>query len=342
MTSAAFQLDLATARRRTRRTMAVSAVAHAMIIAWLVFFPPASPEHLPPITEIALVDPSDLAGPAAGSTSAGMAAARRAPARIPVDPKAKLANLATLGPDVRFERTDETAVIAPEPQVESAFADRLNARLANLKSDASRVASVAAPSASPSALWSSPAAAGGVGTGGAEPIDLKRGGNGRGSAGNGTGSGGTGSPFALNRGANGTGTGSGALTGLATASLPAERRAAETPADGGGDATARRTLAGASLSGPIADRPIVSYRRPVYPEWAKRELVEGSVTLYFVVLPDGRVKENVMVQKTAGFADFDESARVALLAWRFEPLTAGKTGEQWGTITFHFRLRDTR
>ncbi|HKW51630.1 MAG TPA: energy transducer TonB, partial [Candidatus Eisenbacteria bacterium] len=79
---------------------------------------------------------------------------------------------------------------------------------------------------------------------------------------------------------------------------------------------------------------------PVYPEWAKREAVEGSVTIYFVVRPNGSVKENVMIQKTAGFGDFDENARVALRGWRFEPLRGGRTGEQWGTITFHFRLRD--
>jgi TonB family protein len=78
----------------------------------------------------------------------------------------------------------------------------------------------------------------------------------------------------------------------------------------------------------------------VYPEWAKEEAVEASVTLYFVVRPDGGVKENILVQKTAGFEDFDESARAALRAWRFEPLRAGRVGEQWGTITFHFRLRD--
>src|SRR5258706_12735558 len=92
--------------------------------------------------------------------------------------------------------------------------------------------------------------------------------------------------------------------------------------------------------GPVADRTILSRPTPVYPEWAKSEGVEGSVTLYFVVRPDGTVKENVLVQKTAGFEDFDDSARTALRAWRFEALRGGGAGEQWGTITFHFRLRD--
>jgi TonB family protein len=66
--------------------------------------------------------------------------------------------------------------------------------------------------------------------------------------------------------------------------------------------------------------------------------VEGAVTLYFVVRPDGGVKENILVQKTAGFEDFDENARVALRAWRFKPLAPGQSGEQWGTITFRYRL----
>ena len=59
-----------------------------------------------------------------------------------------------------------------------------------------------------------------------------------------------------------------------------------------------------------------------------------------MVRADGTVRENVLVQKTAGFEDFDEGARAALRAWRFQPLRDGRTGEQWGTITFHFRLRD--
>ena len=79
---------------------------------------------------------------------------------------------------------------------------------------------------------------------------------------------------------------------------------------------------------------------PVYPEWAKHDGVEGIVTLYFVVRADGSVRENVLVQRTAGFEDFDENARLALRAWRFEPLRGGRTGEQWGTITFQYRLRD--
>jgi len=84
------------------------------------------------------------------------------------------------------------------------------------------------------------------------------------------------------------------------------RRTAIVPPDA--DLTVRRTLAGAALAGPAADRPIRSYIMPEYPEWAKSEGVEGSVTLGFVVMPDGRVKANVMVHRTSGYEDFDRRA----------------------------------
>ena len=106
------------------------------------------------------------------------------------------------------------------------------------------------------------------------------------------------------------------------------------------NSTAQRDLAGALLSGPVADRPLLILHKPDYPEWAKDEGVEGSVTIYFVVLPDGRIKENIMLQKTSGFSDFDDNAVNALRKWRFKTLTGWGTGEQWGTITFHYRLTD--
>jgi len=70
-----------------------------------------------------------------------------------------------------------------------------------------------------------------------------------------------------------------------------------------------------------------------------RDAVEGSVTLYFIVLANGVVKDNLLVQKTSGHKDFDENAKAALRAWKFEALSGA--GEQWGTITFHYKLRDS-
>jgi TonB family protein len=101
---------------------------------------------------------------------------------------------------------------------------------------------------------------------------------------------------------------------------------------------ASRNLAGANLVGPVADRQVLHYKVPDYPEWAKRDGTEGSVTLYFFVMPDGRVKENVLVERTSGFSDFDDRAVAALLQWKFVALSL--SNEQWGRITFDYKLSD--
>ena len=51
-------------------------------------------------------------------------------------------------------------------------------------------------------------------------------------------------------------------------------------------------------------------------------------------------QQGVRVEKTTGFADFDRNAVAALAGWRFQALTKGAAHEQWGTITFRFRLRN--
>src|SRR5207244_1026698 len=147
--------------------------------------------------------------------------------------------------------------IAPDPQLDAALDDRLNARLAQIQSAASRPSMGSVPSAAP-ALWgAAPATVTGNGSGGG-PISLHRGG----SVG--------GAPLELARGSGGH--------GIAPALAPVPDRVEREPATPGkaGDATARRSLAGATLMGPIADRPVRIHVTPTYPEWAKREGVEGS------------------------------------------------------------------
>ena len=63
------------------------------------------------------------------------------------------------------------------------------------------------------------------------------------------------------------------------------------------------------------------------------------MTLSFLVAPDGRVRPNVVVEKTSGHEEFDQNARRALSNWLFAALD-GSGADQWGTITFNFRLRD--
>jgi protein TonB len=305
--------DYEAARSRTRRTMSVSVIAHMLLLTWLVVVKPAV-EPKEDLTVISLVDPGDLAS----APPASEGAAPMSPAEVQGMTKASAT-------EERFTRARTDADIAPRPQTSSATEDRIAARLASIQSkEPTSVSSIAAAGV-PSGLLSSPAGvSGSMGTG-TGPLTLARGGAGSGA----------GPALSLTRGGNGTGV----APAVVSTGLPAEGSAASAPARSS-ESSARRSMAGAMLMGPVADRPVIHYTTPIYPEWAKRDAVEGSTTLYFIVRPDGSIQENILVQKTAGFEDFDENARTALREWRFAPLTGGRTGEQWGTITFHFRLRE--
>jgi TonB family protein len=300
--------DYDVVRRRTRFTMTISFCAHLLLMLWLVVLKPVT-EKAPEFTEILMLEPGDLAPRAAAAAPSG--------SEIKGMPRPSAR-------EERFTRALNNAEIVPQPQT-TAAADRIAARLASLQSRELATVSGVANSGLPTGVLGSVAGAQGSTGAGSGPISLTRGGAGSGS----------GPALSLTRGGSGVGTG----PAVVATGLPAGASEASAPARGG-ESTARRNLAGAQLMGPVANRPILQYTRPVYPEWAKRDAVEGRVTLYFVVRPDGSIKENVLVQKTAGFEDFDENARTALRAWRFQPLTGGRTGEQWGTITFHFRLTE--
>jgi TonB family protein len=293
--------------------MTLSVTLHALLFLWIATHKAPGIEA-DPITEITLLTPGDLA--AAAAAAAAAAPAPRAEREPGIAGR-------SVPKDVRFQRPSRDADIALDPQ-QSGITDQLSARLAAITRAERPMASGTGTGVVPASLFGTgPATVSGTGTGGVAPAQLNRGGA----------LGGTGA-LPLARGG-----GTGAPASLAPAGISNAKNAASAPAQVG-DATARRTVAGASLAGPIADRPVLRTVVPDYPDWAKREAVEGSVTLYFVVRPDGGVKENVVIQKTAGFGDFDENARLAIRSWRFEPLRGGRTGEQWGTITFHFRLRD--
>jgi TonB family protein len=330
---------------RTRFAMGLSSALHVLLAIGIVFFPAETPGQAP-ITEIMLVDPGDLPGSEGGAASAprGLVMAPPIPASPSSvhDPEAVPAAADNPAPEQRFARAAAKGLVAPAPGAQSAFADRLHSRLAAMQSEATdtspRMATMESSPVATSVLFRAPAGAtGGGGSGGKAPVELRRGGQGSGTQSRGTGT--SGSASARQESGSGEGFGGG-LAEIATAGLPVESPTASAQSAPSAETTAQRTLAGALLAGPIADRSIVSYHRPQYPEWAKHEGIGGSVTLYFVVGPDGTVKENIMVQKTAGFEDFDANAVQALSAWRFAPLGAGRTGDQWGTITFHFRLRD--
>lgn len=288
---------------RRRRSAAVSFILHASLLTFLLVARPSSDE-LGTLTEIAYIDEAALQPAPAVATQ-------------PVVEQ-PLEGTPNPGPkDTRFARDIRPAEQQPVPQDDYSLSDQLSSRLSAMRSTSQQPVTGLPTPDLPRASASL------VKTDVQSPrIALQRG---KDEA--------THVPsIALNRSAR-------EAPARVTTSLPAERSKAA-PASAGGDATARVRLAGAELVGPVANRPIVAHRAPTYPEWAKRDGVEASVTLHFVVRPDGSIKENILIERTSGYGDFDDRALEALSEWRFAPLTGGRTGEQWGVITLHFRLRE--
>ena len=86
-------------------------------------------------------------------------------------------------------------------------------------------------------------------------------------------------------------------------------------------------------------RPLGGYQTtPHYPEAARREGVEGTVTLRFEVLASGKVG-TVQVQRSAGRPDMDRAAVEAIKTWLFEPARRGKEAVAvWVTLPVRFEL----
>jgi hypothetical protein len=145
--------------------MAVSMGLHALLFAYILAPKPAR-EAAPELTEITLLSPGDLESAAAGDPLPATAYDRQAAAgaRIPVSA------------DESFRRETERADVATLTDALSA-ADRMSARLAAMREDASVPVANASAAVAPSAIWSTPAAAGGAG-GSGQALSLARGGTG--------------------------------------------------------------------------------------------------------------------------------------------------------------------
>ncbi len=304
--------EMAAIRTGTRRSQVVSAGVHAAVLLWLALhrqFAPA-PEQL---VEVTWLDPAPVASPAVEAPPAERVAAEVEPEPAPVStPDSR---------EVRFERPAEIAEQAPRPQDATVSRDAVRARLKELQPVREPNAALAAAAVPRRTLAAAPARNGQVATGGVDKLQRTS----------------TPAPATtLTRNA------APARRPALAAAAPTSTALATAMPEATPTETAERILGSARLTGEVADRAVTSHEMPVYPEWATRQAVEADVTLAFVVLPDGRIKDGVQVTRTAGFLDFDDAAVAALRQWRFVPLPAGRSVEQHGSITFHFKLRDQR
>ncbi len=311
MTAILLHQEFAACKERFQRTLGISLAIHVALFAWLMLRESISPIS-EGIVEIAWLDPTPAPAP---------------PAPVPVQakPMPVVADkpLAPSPTEEKFRRQQQPAVVEPTPQEKTANRDKVKERMAALTTKKlPNSALTAVPRISSSLLKSAPVQSADPGQK-APAVDLKRVENSRRR------------PTTLKRG-----TVKSNRSAPALAPVQQEKSVGTAAAAPNMESVARRTLEGAELAGEIANRPVVEHMMPTYPEWAKSQAVEATVTLYFVVLPDGRVKENIQIQKTAGFSDFDHNAISALAKWRFQALSGGAAHEQWGTITFRFRLRN--
>ncbi len=93
------------------------------------------------------------------------------------------------------------------------------------------------------------------------------------------------------------------------------------------------------IRGPLSGRMVVYKDIPSYPEWVEKEGIEAGVSVHFVVLSNGMVKDNIYVVRTSGYPFLDKLVMEALRHWQFASLEGDLYGkEEWGVLTFYFSL----
>ena len=84
---------------------------------------------------------------------------------------------------------------------------------------------------------------------------------------------------------------------------------------------------------------LLSGERPDYPEKARSRGLKGTVRIKIFVKPSGSTGEVKSVD-SSGFAELDETARLAVLNWQFRPaLQNGQAVGAWVTLPIKFEMR---
>jgi periplasmic protein TonB len=89
---------------------------------------------------------------------------------------------------------------------------------------------------------------------------------------------------------------------------------------------------------PSAAAAYLNNPRPAYPERARRQGLEGTVTLGVLVTPEGR-PGRVEIKQSSGAAALDQAALDAVRHWRFAPARrAGQAVEEWVLVPLVFQI----
>jgi len=95
------------------------------------------------------------------------------------------------------------------------------------------------------------------------------------------------------------------------------------------------------IEGELAGRDIRRKVVPAYPDWAKKQGIEGTIQYRITVLPNGYLMDDVQLQQTSGWRELDRVAYEALLQWEFDALPEGAAQvNQSGLVTFAFSFKN--
>jgi TonB family protein len=110
----------------------------------------------------------------------------------------------------------------------------------------------------------------------------------------------------------------GSITGVRSNTLD-ERGPANIKADGAGDEIGESGEELESVKGDSSfDKSILYFEQPTYPEYARENKLEGSVTVRVKVTPEGVPLEPKII-RSSGHQSLDEAAVDTSLKWRFHP-----------------------
>lgn len=94
-----------------------------------------------------------------------------------------------------------------------------------------------------------------------------------------------------------------------------------------------------SLDGPIGSRRLLKRVLPASPDWVSQRGLDLSVSIRFLVQPDGSVKAGAVIKKTSGFPEIDRRALQAIRLWKFQAAPQGAKAEAtWGSVSFRFTM----
>jgi protein TonB len=92
------------------------------------------------------------------------------------------------------------------------------------------------------------------------------------------------------------------------------------------------------IEGPVGERGLLYFEKPIYPTWAKESGIEARVRFEFWVSSGGNVIRIHTIRKCS-YPELESLARQALSRWRFEPLPRGREREERGEVPIIWDLQ---